>query len=339
MGSLLPSAGALATGAAVTAGVAGVAYGAYKGYTGYQDAKQKEQAANKDIDEKVSRGEMTQAQGLEAKDKTKKTGRVEKSKAVGEGAGIAAGAASGAALGAMYGSALGPLGTAVGGVGGALVGGFIGGGGGKWLGEKAGQVTNWWKGDSDKAAAIDEKVKKGEISKAEGDKLKKDLQPSGKDKVMGAAKTAVGVVTNPLGAIGSALFGKDEKEGAKKPKAEAEKNEGFLSKVGSFMSDNKGKLAGAALGPLGFAAGALYDKSKNTPKVETGKNVDGSIIEAGTEATKDKMKINVPPPTVINQGGGGGGQSAPSITAPGGVGNVRSDDPTWLRFQQKRAVA
>lgn len=335
MGSLLPSAGALATGAAVTAGVAGVAYGAYKGYTGYQDAKQKEQEANKDIDEKVSRGEMTQAQGLEAKDKTKKTGRVEKSKAVGEGAGIAAGAAGGAALGAMYGSALGPLGTAVGGVGGALVGGFIGGGGGKWLGEKAGQVTNWWKGDSEKAAAIDAKVKKGEISKAEGDKLKEKLQPSGKDKVMGAAKTAIGVVTNPLGAIGNALFGKEEK-----PKSAAEKKEGgFLSKVGNTMLNNAGTIAGSALGPAGMAAGALYDASKKTAKPETGRNVDGSIIEAGTEATKDKMKINVPPPTVINQGGGGGGQSAPSITAPGGVGNVRSDDPTWLRFQQKRAVA
>ncbi len=304
MGSMLPSAGALATGAAVTAGVAGVAYGAYKGYTGYQEAKKQEETANAEIDQKVSRGELTQAQGLEAKDKTKKTGRVEKSKAVGQGAGIAAGAASGALLGATYGSALGPLGTAVGGVGGALVGGFVGGGGGKWLGEKAGQVTNWWKGDSDKASAIDEKVKKGEISKAEGDKLKKDLKPSGKDKVIGAAKATMGFVTNPLGTIGNALFGEDEKDKTKST-----------------------------------AAGAIQNSAKKVAKPETGRNVDGQIIEAGTAATKDKMQVNVPPPTVINQGGGGGGQSAPTITAPGGVGSVRSDDPTWLRFQQKRAIA
>lgn len=327
--------GALATGAAVTAGVAGVAYGAYKGYTGYQEAKQQEGAANKDIDEKVSRGELTQAQGLNEKDKVKKTARIEKSKAVGEGTGIAAGAAGGALLGATYGSALGPLGTAVGGVGGALVGGFLGGGGGKWLGEKAGQVTNWWKGDSDKASAIDEKVKKGEISKAEGDKLKKELKPSGKDKVVGAAKATMGFVANPLGTIGSALFGGNEE----KPKSSAEKKEGgMLSKLGNFIGDNKGKLVGAALGPMGMAAGAIFDSSKKTAKTETGKNVDGALVEAGTAATKDKMQVNVPPPTVINQGGGGGEKSGPSMTPQGGVGSVRSDDPTWLQYQRKRVA-
>ena len=152
---------------------------------------------------------------------------------------------------------------------------------------------------------------------------------------MGVAKTALGLATNPLGTIGSALFGGEEK-----PNSAAEKKEGgMLSKIGNLMGDNKGKVLGAALGPMGMAAGALYDASKKTAKPETGRNVDGSIIEAGTAATKDKMKINVPPPTVINQGGGSGGQSGPNITPPGGVGNVRSDDSTWLRFQQKRAVA
>lgn len=104
-----------------------------------------------------------------------------------------------------------------------------------------------------------------------------------------------------------------------------------------FFARNKGMLMGAALGPAGMLTGSLFDNSSDN--TETGKNIDGAIIEAGTEATKDKMQVNVPPPTVINQGGGGGGQSAPTITAPGGVGNVRSDDPTWLRFQQRRAVA
>ena len=410
--------GALATGAAVTAGVAGVAYGAYKGYTGYQDAKQQEGAANKDIDEKVSRGELTQAQGLDQKDKTKKTARVEKSKAVGEGAGIAAGAAGGALLGATYGSALGPIGTAVGGVGGALVGGFLGGGGGKWLGEKAGQATNWWKGDSDKASAIDEKVKKGEISKAEGDKLKKQLKPSGKEKVMGAAKgAAMGSFLGPVGAVAGAAYGffnQDEEkvEASTKPKAKAavsekpkakatvekstekvkpkavetvkevteptKKKQDVAPSLDAVDKSIKGKVAeidpngrwaklkdgkivdpdfpndadsnnsAAAAYKLSSKAGKVEGKGnqtgdqiapkKTTGKTETGKNVDGALVEAGTAATKDKMQVNVPPPTVINQGGGGGEKSGPSMTPQGGVGAVRSDDPTWLQYQRKRVA-
>jgi hypothetical protein len=109
--------------------------------------------------------------------------------------------------------------------------------------------------------------------------------------------------------------------------------------TGNFFSNNKGAIAGAALGPVGMLAGAAYDKmSSSKTKTETGKNMDGALIEQGTAATKDKMQINVPPPTVINQGGGGG-QAQPQITFPGGVGNVRSNDPTWLVFQKRRAVA
>jgi len=347
--------GALATGAAVTAGVAGVAYGAYKGYTGYQDAKQQEGAANKDIDEKVSRGELTQAQGLDQKDKTKKTARVEKSKAVGEGAGIAAGAAGGALLGATYGSALGPIGTAVGGVGGALVGGFLGGGGGKYLGEKAGQLSNWWKGDSDKAAAIDEKVKKGEISKAEGDKLKKQLKPSGGDKVKGAAKgAAMGSFLGPVGAVAGAAYGFFNQDEAKaeapvKPKAKAtvEKSKETVKPkavetVKKATEPKKKEVApsldAGKVESKGNQTGEQISPKKKTGKTETGKNVDGALVEAGTAATKEKMQVNVPPPTVINQGGGGGDKSGPSMTPQGGVGAVRSDDPTWLQYQRKRVA-
>jgi hypothetical protein len=86
-----------------------------------------------------------------------------------------------------------------------------------------------------------------------------------------------------------------------------------------------------------MVAGAAYDKMSSS-KAETGKNIDGALIEQGTEATKEKIQINVPPPTVINQGGGGG-QAPPQLTFPGGVGNVRSNDPTWLMFQKRRAVA
>ena len=123
--------------------------------------------------------------------------------------------------------------------------------------------------------------------------------------------------------------------------AEKPQSGGMISRASEMASNNKGMLAGAALGPVGMLGGALYDKmSGSNAKAETGRNVDGALIEAGTEATRDKMNITVPPPTVINQGGsGGGGQSAPTITAPGGVRNVRSDDPTWLTFQKRRAVA
>jgi hypothetical protein len=300
------SMGALATGAAVTAGVAGVAYGAYKGYTGFQDAKKQEGAANKEIDEKISRGELSQAQGLEEKKKTKKTGRVEKSKAVGEGAGIAAGAAGGALLGATYGSALGPIGTAVGGVGGALVGGFVGGGGGKWLGEKAGQLSNWWNEDEDN-----------------GTKKKATANPTAKKGVVAGAMSG--------GAkIGSSM--------PQKTAAAEKKEDGMFSKLGSFAGDNKGKLLGAALGPLGMAAGALFDSTMKTGKTETGKNVDGSIIEAGTAATKDKMQVNVPPPTVINQGGSKGEGGGDKVQVPTTASSSRSDEGSWMRFQKTRAL-
>jgi hypothetical protein len=107
--------------------------------------------------------------------------------------------------------------------------------------------------------------------------------------------------------------------------------------TGNFFSKNAGLLAGAALGPAGMVAGAAYDKMSSS-KAETGKNIDGALIEQGTEATKEKIQINVPPPTVINQGAAAG-QTPPQITFPGGVGNVRTNDPTWLMFQKRRAVA
>lgn len=252
-----------------------IAYGAYDAYTGYQDAAETEKTQNTEIDKKVASGEITKEQAAKAKSETKKKGRVEKSKAIGGGVGMAGGALAGAALGATVGSVVPGLGTVVGGAVGGVVGGIAGSGAGKWLGEKAGNAINWFKGDEQPAPA--------------------------KGTVAGKA--------------------------APQPKQEG------------FFSRNKGMLMGAALGPAGMAAGALYDSSKKTGKTETGKNVDGALIEAGTAATKDKMQVNVPPPTIINQGGGGGGQSAPTITAPGGVGSVRSDDPTWLMFQKRRAVA
>jgi hypothetical protein len=143
-----------------------------------------------------------------------------------------------------------------------------------------------------------------------------------------------GVVAGPTGRE-SAAAAYDKMAGNKgstniEPKAK--------ENTGNFFSRNAGMLTGAALGPAGMIAGAAYDKMSSS-KAETGKNMDGALIEQGTEATKEKLQINVPPPTVINQGGGGGDQTSPPITFPGGVGKVRTDDPTWLVFQKRRAVA
>jgi hypothetical protein len=97
------------------------------------------------------------------------------------------------------------------------------------------------------------------------------------------------------------------------------------------LSQKAGKVEGK-----GNQTGDLMSPKKTTGKTETGKNIDGALIEQGTAETKDKVQVNVPPPTVINQGGGG--QAQPQITFPGGVGNVRTNDSSWQRFQDRRAV-
>jgi hypothetical protein len=140
-----------------------------------------------------------------------------------------------------------------------------------------------------------------------------------------------GAALGPAGMVAGAAYDKMAgNKGSTNIEPKAKEN------TGNFFSKNAGLMAGAALGPAGMVAGAAYDKMSSS-KAETGKNIDGALIEQGTEATKEKIQINVPPPTVINQGGGG--QAPPQLTFPGGVGNVRSNDPTWLMFQKRRAVA
>ena len=98
------------------------------------------------------------------------------------------------------------------------------------------------------------------------------------------------------------------------------------------LSQKSGKIESK-----GNQTGDQMSPKKATGKTETGKNIDGALIEQGTAETKDKVQVNVPPPTVINQGGGGG-QASPQITFPGGVGSVRTNDSSWQRFQDRRAV-
>jgi hypothetical protein len=186
------------------------------------------------------------------------------------------------------------------------------------LGEKAGSSINWFKGD-EKSREV---LQQGEVSgQAESRPNQGGFFSRNKGMMMGAA-------LGPIGMAGGALY--DRMSGTRSETIPDD----------ATKSSNRGMRVGAALGPIGMLGGALYDRmTGTTAKTETGRNVDSALIEAGTEATRDKMSVNVPPPVVINQGNQSEQQSGPTITAPGGVRNVRSDDPTWLRFQQRRAVA
>jgi hypothetical protein len=102
------------------------------------------------------------------------------------------------------------------------------------------------------------------------------------------------------------------------------------------LSQKAGKVEGKDNKTGNQTGDLMSPKKKTIGKTETGKNIDGALIEQGTAETKDKVQVNVPPPTVINQGGGE--QAQPQITFPGGVGNVRTNDSSWQRFQDRRAV-
>jgi len=130
-GSLLRNAGPLAA-------VAAVAGGAYTGYNMYKEANDRQDQQDGDIANALKSGEITQEQADKLKQSNKDNALVEKSGAVGSGAGQAAGGVAGALHGAAMGAALGSivpgLGTVVGGAIGAGVGGLAG----SYLGQKAG---------------------------------------------------------------------------------------------------------------------------------------------------------------------------------------------------------
>lgn len=74
--------------------------------------------------------------------------------------------------------------------------------------------------------------------------------------------------------------------------------------------------------------------------LETGRNLDSSFIERGTEATSKPPVINVPPPTVI-QAPAPAKEEGQQLFTSGSKDymNPRAMDSSWLRFQEKRAVA
>jgi len=89
-----------------------------------------------------------------------------------------------------------------------------------------------------------------------------------------------------------------------------------------------GEYSGSQIKPVGKTAG-----------LETGRNLDGAVIERGTDMTAKSAApvINVPPPTVIQAPANT--QQSPVFGSGRDYINSRPTDSTWLRFQEKRAVA
>jgi hypothetical protein len=165
------------------AALAAVGTGAYQAYQGYQSAGDKEQSALEGIDAKVASGELTEEQAKGLRVGSRETATVDKSKAVGGGAGTAAGgvagALKGAAVGAAIGSAVPIVGTVIGGaVGaglGAVGGSFLGGKSGEYLGEKFGQAKNFLskksgestRGKTGKSSSVDIQFSEAQFSQSD----------------------------------------------------------------------------------------------------------------------------------------------------------------------------
>ena len=171
---------------------------------------------------------------------------------------------------------------------------------------------------------------------------------------LGAFGGPAAPVTVPLGALiggvggyfaGSSLgdFVYDKITGKKKPVSEAKPGDKKPGTVAPATAPRQNLMArDGVMSPATISSMAprVAPTAQKTAGLESGKNLDSTYIEKGTAATKDKIQINVPPPTVIQ---------APSKNAEGGQQmiaggnrdrmNARPADSSWLRFQEKRAVA
>ena len=149
-----------------------------------------------------------------------------------------------------------------------------------------------------------------------------------------------------LGGVGGYFAGSgagdwvyDKITGEKKPASEAKPGDKKPAKVDAVAAPRQNLMAReGVVSPV--AVKTMSQPTKINAGLESGRNLDSTYIEKGTAATKDKLQINVPPPTVIQ---------APSKNTEGGQqivssGNrdrmsARPADSSWLRFQEKRAVA
>ena len=208
--------------------------------------------------------------------------------------------------------------------------------------------------DKPKAEAVVSDKPKAKVEASDKPKAKATVEKSKEAVKPKAAETAKEAIV-PKKKTQKVDFSVDNVDDSIKGKVAEIDPGGFWAKLNdgrivdpSFPKDADQNYSAQKAYKLGQKAGTIESKGnqtgdqmapkKTTGKTETGKNIDGAIIEKGTADTKEKMQVNVPPPTVINQGGKGG-EAPPQITFPGGVANVRSNDPTWLRFQDKRATS
>lgn len=88
-----------------------------------------------------------------------------------------------------------------------------------------------------------------------------------------------------------------------------------------------------------MASGEYKGSQVKPAGLETGRNLDGAVIERGTDMTAKSAApvINVPPPTVIQAPANT--QQSPVFGSGRDYINARPTDSTWMRFQEKRAVA
>ena len=208
--------------------------------------------------------------------------------------------------------------------------------------------------DKPKAEAVVSDKPKAKVEASDKPKAKATVEKSKEAVKPKAAETAKEAIV-PKKKTQKVDFSVDNVDDSIKGKVAEIDPGGFWAKLNdgrivdpSFPKDADQNYSAQKAYKLGQKAGTIESKGnqtgdqmapkKTTGKTETGTNIDGAIIEKGTADTKEKMQVNVPPPTVINQGGKGG-EAPPQITFPGGVANVRSNDPTWLRFQDKRATS
>ena len=153
----------------------------------------------------------------------------------------------------------------------------------------------------------------------------------------------IGGVGGYIAGSGIGDFVYDKITGKKKPASEAQPGDKKPGTVAPATAPRQNLMArDGVMSPATISSMTprVTPTTQTTAGLESGRNLDSTYIEKGTAATKDKIQINVPPPTVIQ---------APSKNADGGQQivsggnrdrmNARSADSSWLRFQEKRAVA
>lgn len=149
-----------------------------------------------------------------------------------------------------------------------------------------------------------------------------------------------------LGGVGGYFAGSgagdwvyDKITGEKKPASEAKPGDKKPAKVAAVTAPRQNPMAREGVVSPVAAKTMSAPTTGKTAGLETGRNLDGAVIERGTDMTAKSAApvINVPPPTVIQAPANT--QQSPVFGSGRDYINARPTDNTWLRFQEKRAVA